>query len=113
MLVGKETVLAMAVAYQQAQHLSLGERLLLALEAGDEAGGDKRGRQSAALYMMDQDTYPSLDLRVDHHDQPIVTLRTVFEESCKEYYQAFRQSMPSSECTKVLAMDSAWLDEAV
>ena len=112
MLVNQETVLAMADAYQQAAHKPLSERLLLALEQGDAAGGDKRGRQSAALYIMDTSTYPHLDLRVDHHEQPITTLRTLFEESCKDYYQSFRQSMPT-ERAQILTMDAAWLDEAV
>lgn len=115
MLVGEETILAMATAYQQAAHAPLSQRLLLALEQGDAAGGDKRGRQSAALYVMDQETYPHLDLRVDHHDQPIVTLRTLFEESCKDYYQSFRQSMPSTQrqSGQVLSLEPTWLDEAV
>ncbi len=112
MLVGEETVLAMADAYQQAAHEPLSQRLLLALENGDAAGGDKRGRQSAALYVVDEDTYPHLDLRVDHHEQPIVTLRTLFEESCKDYYQSFRQSMPS-ERAQVFSLETTWLDKAV
>lgn len=112
MLVGPEVIEAMADAYQAAVQESLSQRLLLALEAGDAAGGDKRGKQSAALYVMDSEVYPHLDLRVDHHDQPIATLRTLFEESCKDYYQSFRQSMPSEQ-HKVLMLDAAWLDEAV
>lgn len=95
MLTGKPTLTAMADAYHQAERESLGHRLLLALEAGDAAGGDKRGRQSAALYVVATDIYPYLDLRVDHHEQPIVQLRMVFEESGKDYYRSFRQSMPS------------------
>lgn len=116
MLTGEETVLAMADAYQRAAHKPLSQRLLIALEQGDAAGGDKRGRQSAALYVMDQDTYPHLDLRVDHHDQPIVSLRTLFEESCKDYYQSFRQSMPSQKqqpTGQVLPLEPTWFGEAV
>ncbi|NET11278.1 MAG: DUF1028 domain-containing protein [Merismopedia sp. SIO2A8] len=101
MLVGQEVLIAMAETYQQSQHHSLSERLLLSLEAGDAMGGDKRGRQSAALYVVDSDIYPHLDLRVDHHDQPIVMLRTLFEESRQEYYQSFRQSMPSEKPTLI------------
>ncbi len=95
MLVGEETLTAMAAAYQQAEAKPFCDRLLSALEAGDAAGGDKRGRQSASIYVMDADVYPHLDLRVDHHDQPVATLRLLFEESCKDYYQSFRQSMPT------------------
>lgn len=95
MLVGEAVLQAMANRYQQSEPEPLAQRLLLALEAGDAVGGDKRGRQSAALLVMHRDPYPHLDLRVDHHDQPIVMLRTLYEESCKEYYQSFRRSMPS------------------
>ncbi|WP_346291390.1 DUF1028 domain-containing protein [Sphaerothrix gracilis] len=112
MLVGEAVLLAMATAYEQAETAPFCDRLLLALEAGDTAGGDKRGRQSAALYVMDTEVYPHLDLRVDHHAQPIVTLRSLYEESSKDYYQSFRQSMPSEQ-HKVLALESAWLEEAV
>ena len=95
MLVGEAVLQAMADTYQQAKQEPLSHRLLLALEAGDAAGGDKRGRQSAVLLVMGTDPYPHLDLRVDHHEQAIAMLRTLYEESCKEYYQSFRRSMPS------------------
>lgn len=95
MLVGEQTLIAMADAYQDKEGMEFSERLLQSLEAGDAAGGDKRGRQSAALYVVHQNVYPHLDLRVDHHDNPIAELRYLFEESRKEYYQSFRQSMPN------------------
>ncbi|MGB3293592.1 MAG: DUF1028 domain-containing protein [Phormidesmis sp.] len=95
MLVSDATVQAMAEAYQRFELQPFCDRLLLALEAGDAAGGDKRGRQSAALRVMHTDSYPHLDLRVDHHSQPIRQLRETFEESRQDYYQSFRQTMPS------------------
>ena len=48
---------------------------------------------------MGSNIYPHLDLRVDRHEEPIVTLRILFEESCKDYYQSFRQSMPCQKST--------------
>lgn len=112
MLVSEETLLAMAETYQYAQREEFCDRLIRALEAGDAAGGDKRGRQSAALYVMDTEVYPHLDLRVDHHDNPIAELRYLFEESRKDYYQSFRQSMPSySKMPR--SLESSWLGEAV
>ena len=102
MLVGEATLSAMAAAYQQSGAKPFCDRLLSALEAGNAAGGDKRGRQSASIYVMDADVYPHLDLRVDHHDQPVATLRLLFEESCKDYYQSFRRSMPSERPTVTL-----------
>lgn len=101
MLVGEQVLIAMADAYIAKAGMEFCERLLQALEAGEAAGGDKRGRQSAALYVVHQDIYPHLDLRVDHHDNPIAELRYLFEESRKEYYQLFRQSMPTSIPTAI------------
>lgn len=101
MLVGEQVLIAMADAYIAKAGMEFCERLLQALEAGEAAGGDKRGRQSAALYVVHQDIYPHLDLRVDHHDNPIAELRYLFEESRKEYYQLFRQSMPTSIPTPI------------
>lgn len=95
MLVGEETLTAMADAYQAKEGMEFCERLIQSLEAGEAAGGDKRGRQSAAIYVVHQDDYPHLDLRIDHHDNPISQLRYIFEESRKEYYQSFRNSMPT------------------
>lgn len=95
MLVGEETLTAMANAYQAKEGMEFCERLIQSLEAGEAAGGDKRGRQSAAIYVVHQDDYPHLDLRIDHDNNPIARLRYIFEESRKEYYQSFRQSMPT------------------
>lgn len=101
MLVGEQVLIAMTDAYRAKAGMEFCERILQALEAGEAAGGDKRGRQSAALYVVHQDIYPHLDLRVDHHDEPIAELRYLFEESRKEYYQLFRQSMPTSVPTPI------------
>ena len=95
MLTGPAVLEAMAAAFQGSEGVGFSDRLLLALEAGEAAGGDKRGRQSAALYVMDKTPYPHLDLRVDHHEAPITMLRTLHTEAHKDYYQSFRQTMPS------------------
>jgi len=107
MLVGETVLTAMAEAYRQAEMEPFSRRLLFALEAGDAAGGDKRGRQSASLYVVERSAYPHLDLRIDHHSQPIVALRELYEESCKPYYQSFRQSMPTGESAPVQPVDAA------
>ncbi len=113
MLVGEVVLTAMAQAFQQAVMEPFSQRLLLALEAGDAAGGDRRGRQSAAIYVVDQSVYPHLDLRVDHHPQPLLALRELYDESCKPYYQSFRQSMPVGHSAPVQSIDSARWDIAV
>ena len=55
--------------------LSLPRRLVQALMAGEAAGGDRRGRQSAALVMVSTEDFPDLDLRVDDHVEPLPELR--------------------------------------
>ena len=95
MLVGEATILETAHAYQESEGQDFAERLIQALEAGQAAGGDKRGRQSAALYIMSTEVYPHLDIRVDDHPDPVVELRRLYEESKKEYLP-FKQFLPSA-----------------
>ncbi len=78
-LAGEEVVKAMARAFEVSVDEELPERLLLALAAGQEAGGDRRGRQSAGIYVVHTEEYPYCDLRVDDHPDPIPELRRVFE----------------------------------
>jgi uncharacterized Ntn-hydrolase superfamily protein len=77
MLVGEATLTAMREAFMRSEALDLDERLLLALEAGQAAGGDKRGKQSAALQIHGTEAYPWLDLRIDEHRHPVPELRRV------------------------------------
>ena len=81
MLVGQETVDAMAEAFERSTgHLAL--RLLEALEAGQDAGGDKRGRESAALLvpaLEGAERWEGVDLRVDQHADPVAELRRIFD----------------------------------
>jgi uncharacterized Ntn-hydrolase superfamily protein len=84
LLVGDAVIEAMAQAFKDSEG-SLAERLMRALEAGQLAGGDKRGRVSAALLVTsakDRAALPILDLRVDEHDNPLEELRRIFE-SCR------------------------------
>jgi uncharacterized Ntn-hydrolase superfamily protein len=78
MLVGEDTITAMARAFESSQGLPLAERLVQALEAGQEAGGDKRGRQSAALKIHSTEAYPMVDLRIDDHPEPVAELRRLY-----------------------------------
>jgi uncharacterized Ntn-hydrolase superfamily protein len=87
-LAGEAVVTEMARAFQETKG-ELAERLLAALDAGQAAGGDKRGMQSAALLIVREgwgyggqnDRYR--DLRVDEHAEPIKELRRVYEAHCK------------------------------
>jgi uncharacterized Ntn-hydrolase superfamily protein len=95
MLAGAAVLDRTLEAYAAAQG-SLAERLLTALEAGEAAGGDKRGRQSAALKIATRDPYPDLDIRADDHPDPLVELRRLHRVSL-ERFAVFRRLMPGAE----------------
>ncbi|MCR0982113.1 DUF1028 domain-containing protein [Roseomonas populi] len=65
-----DTVAALAIN----GNLPLPERLAMALEAGEAAGGDRRGRQSAAMRLVTTEDFPDLDIRVDDHPEPLKEL---------------------------------------
>lgn len=96
MLVGEETIQAMAKAFEENEETSFEDRLLRALEAGQEAGGDKRGRQSASLYVVKNEVYPYLDLRVDEHEDPVKELRRVYEVA-KQELTPFIHMLPTKD----------------
>ncbi len=74
MLVGPETAQSMTTFFEAHTELDLPERLVGALQTGHAAGGDKRGQQSAAVYVVDREESPYLDLRVDDHPDAIAEL---------------------------------------
>jgi uncharacterized Ntn-hydrolase superfamily protein len=80
-LVGADTVDALATTFEQTAGRDLASRLVDCLAAAQRAGGDSRGQQSAALLVVERDggyaglTDVVLDLRVDDHPQPIEELR--------------------------------------
>jgi uncharacterized Ntn-hydrolase superfamily protein len=78
-LAGETVVKAMATAYEGSSGEPLYERLMLALEAGQDAGGDRRGRQSAGMRVISTEEYPYCDLRVDDHGDPIAELRRIVD----------------------------------
>jgi uncharacterized Ntn-hydrolase superfamily protein len=84
-LTGEEVVEAMEKAFLSTVGRPLGVRLFAAIEAGDAAGGDSRGKQSAALLVCRKDggyggfTDRAIDIRVDDHSQPIRELRRLLD----------------------------------
>lgn len=66
---------AMAERFAGAAASSLAERLLMALEAGADRGGDVRGTRSAALKVVADEVFPLVDLRADDDDHPVAELR--------------------------------------
>jgi uncharacterized Ntn-hydrolase superfamily protein len=84
-LVGEETVAALATTFEASAHLPLAQRLIECLAAAQAAGGDRRGQQSASLLVVQRDGgYAGLsdvlvDLRVDDDERPIQELRRIYE----------------------------------
>jgi uncharacterized Ntn-hydrolase superfamily protein len=74
MLAGEATVTALVATFEGRPELALPERLVAALQAGHAAGGDRRGQQSAAVYVVHRAEAPYLDLRVDDHPEAIAEL---------------------------------------
>jgi uncharacterized Ntn-hydrolase superfamily protein len=94
MLTGPEVLQRTSEKFKSAQHVPFAERLLEALHAGEAAGGDKRGKQAAALRIHAAEDYPFLDIRVDDHEDPIVELKRLYRKSL-ERFQPFATCLPS------------------
>lgn len=65
--------------------LGLEQRLLAAMDAGEAAGGDSRGKESAAMLIWADQEWPELDLRVDNHPDPLRELRRLVHESTRRF----------------------------
>jgi uncharacterized Ntn-hydrolase superfamily protein len=96
MLAGEEVIQETARAFESARDQPMPRRLLAAMRAGEAAGGDKRGRQSAAMLIHDSEEYPFLDIRVDDHYDPLTELARL-EEVSRDRYLHYRKFMPSRE----------------
>ncbi len=94
MLAGPKVIEHTAQAFKDTRGKPMGERLLAALDAGQAAGGDKRGKQAAALKIHNDEDYLQLDLRVDDHEEPFVELRRLYNKSL-ERFQPFLECLPS------------------
>lgn len=110
MLAGAGVVERTLSAFQHAGG-SLAERLLAALEAGEAAGGDKRGRQSAALKICTRDPFPDLDIRADDNPDPLAELRRLYAVS-RERFAVFRRLLAGTD-TPCGVFDRAVIDAAV
>jgi uncharacterized Ntn-hydrolase superfamily protein len=87
MLAGAGVIQAMAEAFTADAAAELSERLVRALEAGQAAGGDKRGKQSAALLVAAAEPRGYHNLRVDDHADPVAELRRVYEVAVRHWEQ--------------------------
>ena len=94
MLAGPRVLDDTAKAYLARTDLPFPRRLIAAMCAGELAGGDKRGRQSAAVVIHDREEWPALDLRVDDHPDPLSELERL-ERVSRERWVHFRPFLPT------------------
>jgi len=94
MLAGSPVLDHTAKAYLANESLPFARRLIAAMRAGEAAGGDKRGKQSAALLIYGEEEWSDLDLRVDDHADPLTELERL-ESVSRERWVHFRKYLPS------------------
>src|SRR5690242_15253682 len=94
MLTGPQVLDDTATAYVANEKLPFARRLIAAMKAGEAAGGDKRGKQSAALLIHGEEEWSDLDLRVDDHVDPLAELARL-EQVSRERWVHFRQFLPT------------------
>ena len=88
MLANDRVAAAALAGFKAAAGQPLPERLMAGMEASEAAGGDRRGRRSAAMVMTTTEDFPDLSLRVDDHADPMAELRrllTIWREERAPY----------------------------
>lgn len=96
MLAGPAVLEATLEAWLAGTDLPLVARLIGALRAGEARGGDKRGKQSAAILVQGPEPWPRLSLRVDDHAEPLDELERLYRVA-KERFLPFSAAFPKSE----------------
>ncbi|WOH64536.1 DUF1028 domain-containing protein [Bradyrhizobium sp. BWA-3-5] len=94
MLAGPAVLGDTAKAYTANASLPFAQRLIAAMKAGEAAGGDRRGKQSAALLIHGEEEWSELDLRVDDHTDPLAELERL-EQVSRERWVHFRPFLPT------------------
>jgi uncharacterized Ntn-hydrolase superfamily protein len=94
MLAGARVLDDTAKAYVTNEKLPFAQRLIAAMRAGEAAGGDKRGKQSAALLIHGDEEWSALDLRVDDHIDPLAELERL-EQVSRERWVHFQKYLPT------------------
>jgi uncharacterized Ntn-hydrolase superfamily protein len=94
MLAGADVLHDTAATYIANEKLPFAQRLIAAMHAGEAAGGDKRGKQSATLLICGDEEWSALDLRVDDHADPLAELERL-EQVSRERWVHFRQFLPT------------------
>lgn len=96
MLSGPQVIAETLDVFKKTAGKPLAERLLEAMDAGEDAGGDKRGRQSAALLIYRDQDFSWLDLRVDDHAEPLAELRRLYAVA-QERFLPVTETMPTRD----------------
>ncbi|WP_243370714.1 DUF1028 domain-containing protein [Microvirga solisilvae] len=109
MLAGPAVIETSLETFKRRTDLPFAERLMSALDAGQAEGGDKRGKQSAALKIWRTELYPVLDLRVDDHPEPLAELRRLYGVA-HERFLAFMDAM-ATRTNPAGITDRAWIDQ--
>lgn len=94
MLAGPRVIEETLAVFQATAGEPLVERFLAAMQAGEDAGGDKRGRQSAAIVVYRDQPYPWLDIRADDHPDPLAELRRLWAVAGERYLHVV-ETMPT------------------
>lgn len=95
MLTGDKVLFAMLEAFEKQRTLPLADRMLAALNAAQQAGGDARGIRSAALKVWHQRLYADIDLRVDWSDTPLAQLEEVLRQVRAPAHADFFRRLPT------------------
>jgi uncharacterized Ntn-hydrolase superfamily protein len=111
MLAGPDVVAATAHTFETSNEKSFPRRLIAAMMAGETQGGDKRGKQSAALLIYGEEEWPDLDLRVDEHTDPLAELSRL-EAVSRERWVHFSKLLPNKR-DPVGIIDRAELDARI
>ena len=96
MLAGPQVISETVRFFRENASTPLPRRLIGAMKAGEKVGGDKRGKQSAALLIYGNQDYSELDLRVDDHIEPLLELARL-ESVSRERWTHFRDFIPTRE----------------
>jgi uncharacterized Ntn-hydrolase superfamily protein len=78
-LAGSKVLERVAQVMHDTEHLDLSERLTLALQTGEEEGGDTKGERSVNVLVFGEEEYPLCDIRIDDHDDPMRELQRLFK----------------------------------
>ena len=112
MLAGEPTIQQTLRMWNTSGALPMPERLMMAMEAGEAAGGDRRGKQSAAMVMVTTEDFPDLNLRVDDHTEPLAELRRLLDiwrvEGVARIGTAPSKANPSG-VTDLDAIEAGWI----